>query len=380
MRTAQFLLLSALVVGLATGSIFPIWKPRGPFGNVPSNRGAASLTRVFLQKSYLFGGFEEILTDTAGVTINTFNNDVFEVDLLTATFTKLTPRGGVKPPARGFHCAWVDPRIGTRAFFIFGGANYDFTIGEFTAYNDLWRFNVFTQTWEEIHPTNSGPDERLGHACASFGSKTVVHGGVTLGEFGFAPKGDAWTYNVLTNSWQQLSGTGDVPSPRYFHSAGNWEDGGNKLVIMHGETVNPDTGDFILLRDAYYYDFTTQVWTHQITTGEPLNQFQQQGTMAILDNRAVFQTDDFGAIFPDLRPTTCIYNLATRVYDQLPLTGNDVGPGTKRISTTVFGKRMYLTTGWGYANGVQYWDKRLWSYRFNNRFSLPPFGGEDLDP
>jgi len=329
------------------------------------------MVRVFGQKSYLFAGFEELLTDIPQVTVNTFNNELFEVDLLTATFTKLTPRGGVAPAPRGFHCAWVDPRIGTRAFFVFGGANYDFTKGEFTAYNDLWRFNVYTQTWEQIHPRNAGPDERLGHACASFGSRTVVHGGVNLGETGFAPKGDAWIYNVLTNSWEPLVGTGDVPSPRYFHSAGNWELGGGKLVIMHGETVDPNTGDFILLRDAYYYDWNTRVWTRQQTTGQPLNQFQQQGTMMINDNRAVFQTDDFGRDVPDLRPTTCIYRLDTRVYKQLPLTGDDVGPATKRVSTVVFGERMYLTTGWGYANGAQYWDTRLWSYRFNNRFSLP---------
>jgi len=363
MNTAVFFLFVFGTVLADPGN--GIWRRISPKGDVPSNRGASSLTS-FGEKAYLFAGFEEILTDTPQVTINTFFNDLFELNLNSGRFTKLSTTGPTPSP-RGFHCAFKDPL--TASFYVFGGANYDFTQGTFDAYNDMSRFNINTNSWETIHPTNEGPSPRLGSACAVFDSKVVVHGGVSLGAFGFDPHGDTWVYDIPSNSWTQINGLGDVPSARYFHSAGNWVAGGNKLIIMNGESFVD--GDFLLLTDAYEYDFNTNTWTRHITTGPPLNQFQQTGTMNIVDNRVIFQTDDFGDAVPDLRPTTCIYHLDTHVYQQLSLTGDDAGPAIKRVASCLFNNKMFIVTGWGYTNGQQFWDRNVYSYSYNNAFSQP---------
>ena len=84
--------------------------------------------------------------------------------------------------------------------------------------NDLWKYNITVNEWEEImpHPRYPiRPSPRFGHAAAISikGEQVVmlVYGGYTWND----EIGDLWYYNISGDTWIKVEGEGEFPSRRY---------------------------------------------------------------------------------------------------------------------------------------------------------------------
>ena len=91
--------------------------------------------------------------------------------------------------------------------------------------NDLWRYNITYNYWEEIFPLEDYPDRpsRRHSHTAIMSYKTLydkvqpvmlVFGGYTWDD----EVGDLWQYNISSNAWAQVQGEGEYPSRRFKHT------------------------------------------------------------------------------------------------------------------------------------------------------------------
>lgn len=130
-----------------------------------------------------------------------------------------------------------------RYAYLFGGRDGA------TVFDDLWRFDLTKDTWEQLQPSGS-PPARFGHTATLVPDYGLVIFG---GQAGAAFFNDLWVYDGGANAWQQLQSGGSVPEPRYGTCAGLAPDG--RLWISHGFT---DKGRFF---DTRAYDFASGTWT-----------------------------------------------------------------------------------------------------------------------
>ena len=84
--------------------------------------------------------------------------------------------------------------------------------------NDMWKYNITSNEWEEIFPHPQypiRPSPRFGHAAAiSIKDEEVVmlvFGGYTWND----EIGDLWYYNISGDTWIKVEGEGEFPSRRY---------------------------------------------------------------------------------------------------------------------------------------------------------------------
>lgn len=110
---------------------------------------------------------------------------------------------GAGPSARFGLASAYDPS--RHAVYIFGGQNQEF-------YNDTWMFDTLTETWSEIQTTDPKPDIRYGH-----GVTLDLKSDRLIVSHGFARDGrhdDTWALDLKSNSWKNLTPTGDKPLKR----------------------------------------------------------------------------------------------------------------------------------------------------------------------
>ena len=158
---------------------------------------------------------------------------------------ELSSAGGPTPRS---DYTWTVDGTGAVAY-LFGGQGPD------GALNDLWAFDLATDTWRflDVH----GPRARFGHNAAWVdGVGLVIFGGQRAGDF----FNDLQVYVPGTTAWRELPADGDVPAPRYGSCAAVGPDG--RFWISHGFT---DVGRFA---DTRAYDFQSQSWTDETPVGD----------------------------------------------------------------------------------------------------------------
>jgi hypothetical protein len=166
---------------------------------------------------------------------------------LGSAWTELTAGGG--PTAREDHTWTVD---GEGAFaYLFGGWT------DAGPSNELWSFDLATNSWTEIQPDGASPAPRFGHTATWVDDLgLVVWSG--QGRDGFFA--DLNVYNPAANTWTELSSLGAAPDARYGSCASLGPDG--ELWISHGFTAE---GRF---SDTRSYDFTSGTWTDRTPVGK----------------------------------------------------------------------------------------------------------------
>ncbi len=125
-----------------------------------------------------------------------------------------------------------------------------------TIYDDLWAYNLATDTWSEVAPR--GPAARFGHNAAWVeGVGLAIFAG--QGASGFF--NDLWVFDPETSTWAQLTADGAVPVARYGSCAALGPDG--RLWISHGFTSEGSR-----FADTKAYDFATATWTDETPVGD----------------------------------------------------------------------------------------------------------------
>jgi hypothetical protein len=158
----------------------------------------------------------------------------------TLAWEEISPARG--PAAREDH-TWTVDGEGSYAY-LFGGRDGA------TAFDDLWRFDLASDTWQKLTPRGAKPAPRFGHSAVWTADRGLV---VFAGQRGADFFGDLWAYDPTTDSWSELPGNGAPPKARYGSCMINGSDG--RLWISHGFTF---AGRF---DDTRAYNLATERWS-----------------------------------------------------------------------------------------------------------------------
>jgi len=191
----------------------------------------------------LFGGAE-------------WNQDIFYDDTWVYNYdsnewVELSP--AVRPPPR------FNPGVAyitdLQVIFMFGG----YKLPERNL-NDTWLFDVKTDTWRELNPSNSpAPRSNMGMAYDSKNRKVILFGGSSNSEY---PYSDTWAYDFESNTWTEMH-PASSPNPQY--GVGMVYDSLNeRILLLEGHFVIRDQGGNV--RDGYNgglysYDYAADAWT-----------------------------------------------------------------------------------------------------------------------
>jgi hypothetical protein len=133
---------------------------------------------------------------------------------------------------------------------LFGGGKPDYL------YQDTWAYDYNTDTWEEMHPTNSLPPRAIHHIAYDSESDRVILWG---GYFG-SDLDDAdlrvWAYDYNSDTWEVFE---NVDGPQM-----HWERGGmvyipeqDRFLLFTGLILD----DLVVAPETWFYEFDKNTWT-----------------------------------------------------------------------------------------------------------------------
>ncbi len=183
-------------------------------------------------------------------------NDVWGFDLDTNTWVNLTPPAGPPAPApRLFPASVYDP-FGHQMIMWSGQASGVF-------FDDVWSFDLTANAWSQFTPAGGPPNRRygVGYVFDPVARDLVTFAGFTnLGRFD-----DLWRFNDQADTWTDVSlGTG--PGERCLHVA--CYDALRHRMIMYAGQNNAGALD-----DLWALDLETNAWTEFTPVVKPSGRF-----------------------------------------------------------------------------------------------------------
>ncbi len=239
-------------------------------------------------------------------------NDIWAFDLASNSWEDLTPVSGPAPGGRFEADVIYDP-VGHKVI-VYNGQ------GIFTFYNDVWSFDLTSNTWTELTPTAPLPNFRYGSGVVF---DPVARDLVSFA--GFTSQGrfnDTWRFNVDSIQWTDVSPTTD-PGRRCLHAAA-YDSHEQKMLIYGGQRTGP-------LDDLWELDFDTNQWTELTPTAHPDGRIYPAMVYDPIARRALI----FGGQ-TDSGKVNEVQAYWTRLgrFEQLPVTGP--APDPRHGSATIF--------------------------------------------
>lgn len=179
-------------------------------------------------------------------------NDVWGFDLDTNTWVNLTPAVGPPAPAPRLAPASIYDPHGHQMITWSGQAFQVF-------FNDVWSFDLAANTWSQFTPSGGPPNVRygVGYAFDPVARDLVTFAGFTnSGRFD-----DVWRFNDQAETWTDVS-MGIAPGERCLHSA--CYDAIGHRMIMHAGQNNSGPLD-----DLWALDLDTDTWTQLTPSPKP---------------------------------------------------------------------------------------------------------------
>lgn len=224
------------------------WDTELQTGEEPSARGAGVM-RHLGDELVLFGGFNECFDETSCEHL--FYNDVYHYNLYDKTWREADV-SGEKPTPRAF-LGSASYDLGD-ALVIYGGTRYSADFSSYEIFDDLWRYDRQVQQWQRLEPTNEGPGPRSGAGMTVFGHDLYLFAGI---DHTFTPHNDLWRYNMLTNTWTQVIPDGEETSPpvRYLAPLERY----GRRLCLNGGNIDPSQLG-VQREDSWCYDLATNRW------------------------------------------------------------------------------------------------------------------------
>lgn len=273
-----------------------------PSGQRPSRRSEhAGVYDPASDRLVLFGGSFAVSIQCNFPT-PTFESETWIYDGRCDQWRAIT---GPNPGGRVRHMAALDSARGE--MLVFGGRSRVGGSGAYTLYDDLWAFDLATETWREVATTGPRPAARVNGALVydPTGDRLVLFGGnnATSGAF-YAPLSDVWIFSLAEGTWTKLT-VNPGPSKRLFMGA-TWDDTRQWMVIYAGG----DERAFDFNNPAYFDDLwaldlsgaTPQWWwLDQTSTLKPVARFWSSLAYdPIRDGYLMFGGHDLGSTPPDV--------------------------------------------------------------------------------
>ncbi|MDI1355869.1 MAG: kelch repeat-containing protein [bacterium] len=220
-----------------------------------------------------------------------------------------TPSASNNPGGRYVASSWID---NAGRFWVFGGEAYAVSFGSGKS-NELWRYNPTTSEWTWMNGysllNQNGNYGTIG-VSSPFNNPGSRQGGMTwkdssgdlwlFGGYGYGVSGglgylnDLWKYNVSTNEWTWISGSGNINqtgtygsigvpsvtnSPGARQEAAVWNDNLGNIWMFGGQGYGTATS-MGYLNDLWRYNISSGQWTWMNGTNS-INQLGAYGTLAI---------------------------------------------------------------------------------------------------
>jgi N-acetylneuraminic acid mutarotase len=189
-------------------------------------------------------------TRGAGTTVSSTLTPAATAD---EAWSRMDPEGP-SPAARSYHSMVLDPESGK--VILFGGRN------ERADFNDTWAYDPATSTWSALDPTGEVPSARDSQAMVYDGSsgRVILFGG--WDEERGVDLNDTWAYDPATNTWTELSPAGDLPAARDGHSL-VFDPEGGQVTLFGGSDSRGQS-----LNDTWAYDSTSNTWNELSPSGD----------------------------------------------------------------------------------------------------------------
>eukprot|EP00850_Spirogloea_muscicola_P021734 SM000260S09930 [mRNA] locus=s260:29478:31061:+ [translate_table: standard] len=179
--------------------------------------------------------------------------EAYAFDTATGTW-QLLASGAASPPARSYH-SLAAGSDGKRVY-TFGGC------GESGRLNDLWVYDVDAGSWRQL-PSSSSCVPRGGPGLVVLRDQVYVIFG-----FNGAELGDMHRFDLKTETWEEVLQGGEKPSPRSVFGVSTV---GDRYIVLFGGEVDPsDQGHLGAGRfsdETYVFDTLSREWSKaEVTT------------------------------------------------------------------------------------------------------------------
>ena len=138
---------------------------------------------------------------------------------------------------------------------VFGG-HYFAGGDKFEYLNEVWVYDASAEAWHKMQCSGEVPSPRYGHSAHIFGSKMFVFGG----KYREKVLNDMYYLDLVEWKWSLVNTTSKPPSGRMFHAA---EQVGRKVVIHGGYDGK------VSLDDLHIFNSDSFTWTSPKTVGFP---------------------------------------------------------------------------------------------------------------
>ena len=184
-------------------------------------------------------------------------DDMWALDLREHRWSEIAPAGDILPPARATHNGVYDP-VGHR-MVIWAGQE---KTRQRAFFNDVWSFDLGTDTWTELKPPDPLPLNRYGTAAVF---DPLARDLVTFA--GFTDNGrfdDTWRFDVDGGIWTDVS-PGEGPHERCLHSA-SYDALEHRMIMYGGQQAGA-------LEDIWAFDLNENTWTELTPEQGPPGRF-----------------------------------------------------------------------------------------------------------
>ncbi len=224
------------IFSLSSNTWNRIW-PDSNLSGAPLRRyGTASMFEPVSGKITTYAGFTSI-----GRFEDTWT---FDVNSMNWTERTNTPH----PPKRCLHAGVYANDLGR--FVIYAGQDDN------GPRDDIWQCNLSSYQWTNITPSVKPPARFWNSMIYYAGGNILIFGGL-----GTNVLNDMWKFRMGTNSWEQITVSGLKPGARWGH-AGIYVAAQDRMIIFGGE------GDS-LYRDTWQYNNVSAIGIEPVSNGIP---------------------------------------------------------------------------------------------------------------
>ena len=252
-------------------------------------------------------------------------NDTWVYEVITNTWRELNPQ--INPPSRHWPGLVYDKN--NEVVVLFGGHDSTPLNGPQEMINDTWLLDVANEIWIQQFPTQSPSprqtpliyNEQDGLIYA-FGGKYEVHLSTSLD---IVYLNDLWKYDVLTNTWSVVhdnSISNDIPEPR--RTKWTYDIANNVAVLFGGDAEGEIFGD------TWIYNFDEDAWMDISSLSSPADRRSNLIIYDPINNNTLLYGGNFLIeIFDDFWEL----ELDLDTFNQQPIA--DTGPDQSVIEGTV---------------------------------------------
>lgn len=271
------------------------WHALTPTGTLPAPRGfGCAIGDPANERFIIFGGCDYRYDLLSSVMFG----DLWAYYPKQNMWTQIQPKNQ-GPCARAKPVIWID---GDKIYVATGVTD------QFKCLNDVWAYDTKTNMWTELisDGTVDGPpprNEALGGAILSPQGNLVIYGGETRisDKRMFVTLNDTWEFNLQTNKWKNITPSQSNIFPPRDHSSAAvigkylYIQGGAMCGLGH--TDNVTCGAFFpqrsLTDELWRFDLTEHVWSKLGVAGDPLPRMKRNVGVNINNKMYIMAGFDF---------------------------------------------------------------------------------------